>query len=425
MIISFKVGNYKSIKDPIILNFNATSLTEHRESNVIENGSRQILKTILLYGPNASGKSKILDAFNFFQEFILESTLKRAVDDRMDLQSFKLSKQTAKKPSLFELTFIVGTTTFRYGFETDTNKVHKEWLFEGSTTEKLLFIRINQEIKIDNKYFEDAEGLQKRTRKNALFLSVASQWNVSKAQKIDQYIGKIFNVHGINDGDYRDMTIDLMKDNKYVEIIQAFIKKADLGINHVDILDAPITFDEIKDKIPEEMRERFKIQFEKRKPVAILSAHDVYDNDKKSGIENFSFMSAESEGTKKYFRLVGLLIVAIKEGRPIIIDEFDARLHSLLSKAIIKLFNSDKIKTKAQLIVASHDTSLISRDILRRDQIYFVDKDIFGATNVTTLAEFKPRKETPFDKNYLDGKYGGIPFIDDLESVFSNGEEKE
>ena len=129
----------------------------------------------------------------------------------------------------------------------------------------------------------------------------------------------------------------------------------------------------------------------------------------------------ESEGTKKYFNLVGVFITALQENRLVVIDEFDARLHTLLTKSILKLFNSPQTKSKAQLLVASHDTALLDRNLLRRDQIYFVEKNKFGATEVTSLVEFKPRKESPYDKNYLEGKYGAIPFIDGLESLLTNG----
>ena len=130
---------------------------------------------------------------------------------------------------------------------------------------------------------------------------------------------------------------------------------------------------------------------------------------------------SESEGTKKYFNIIGLLITALLENRVVVIDEFDARLHTLLTKAILKLFNSSVIKSTAQLIVASHDTALLDREILRRDQIYFIEKNVYGASSAVSLVEYKPRKDSPYDKNYLEGKYGAIPFIEDLEKLIVNG----
>lgn len=426
MIVYFKVGNYKSINEPITLNFNASSISEHSESNLIENENTILLKSMLLYGHNASGKSKILDAIDYFKWFINNSATEKQSAEGIDVEPFRLLESSAKKPSFFEMCFIIGKTRFRYGFEADNKKVYKEWLLETKIKkESPVFLRINQDINVDYKRFENSDNLEKRTRKNALFLSVASQWNVKKAELIDQWFDSIFNIHGMDDRDYRDITIGLLNNEKYSNMIRKFIQKADLGINKIDIIDVPFTFDEIKDSIPEDMRDRIRANFEKKKPTALISGHNKYnDNNEVIGIEHFVFDKSESEGTMKYFNLIGLLITAILENRVVIIDEFDARLHSLLSKAIIKLFNSSKIKTKAQLLIATHDTALIDRDLLRRDQIYFIEKDFRGASKATSLVEFKPRKESPYDKNYLDGKYGGIPFINDLESLFSDGEKE-
>ncbi len=423
MIVYFKVGNYKSINKPLTLNFNSSSIGEHSESNIVNNGKTSLLKSILLYGHNASGKSKILDALDYYKWFINNSATEKNNNQDIDVEPFRLLESTIKKPSYFEMCFFIGKTKYRYGFEADRKMVHKEWLLEVKVTKEYpLFLRIGQEIDIDLKRFENSNDLDKRTRKNALFLSVASQWNVKKAQEIDSWIESIFNIHGINDKDYRQLTIDLLNDKKYTKIVNKFMQKADLGIDRVDVVDIPIKFEDIKENIPEELRDRLKEELKKRSPATVITGHNKYnDNNEFVETESFIMDKAESEGTKKYFNLIGLLITALLEDRLVIIDEFDARLHSLLSKAIIKLFNSGKIKTKAQLLVASHDTALIDGDLLRRDQIYFIEKNVRGETKLTSLVEFKPRKETPFDKKYLEGKYGGIPFIDDLESLLING----
>ena len=130
---------------------------------------------------------------------------------------------------------------------------------------------------------------------------------------------------------------------------------------------------------------------------------------------------AESEGTRKFFNIIGVLILALTQDRVVIIDEFDARLHSLLTKAIIKLFNSSVLNSRAQLLVAVHDTALQDKKVLRRDQIYYIEKNRFGATSARSLVEYKARKEEPYDKNYLEGKYGAIPFIHDLENLVADG----
>ncbi len=426
MLIYFKVGNYKSIKDPIILNFIPGSINEHESSNVIQNDKIPLLKSILLYGHNASGKSKILDAFVYLVWFINNSATDKQSNEQIYVEPFEFYESTAGQPSFFEISFIIGKMKYRYGFEADKDSIHKEWLLESKSLkdskEYPVFLRIKQRFEVDVKRFENSENLDKRTRKNALFLSVASQWNVSKAQNIDEWVGSIFTVQGMADDKYRNLTIDLLKEKKYTNLINSFIKKADLGISAVDVVDIPIQFEDIIKKVPEKLKGIFKEDFKERSEKSVFTIHNKYnDQNEMVGTVSLLMDKSESEGTRKYFNIIGLLITALVEGRVVIIDEFDARLHTLLTKAILKLFNSSIIKSNAQLLVASHDTALLDRELLRRDQIYFIEKDNYGASKAISLVEYKPRKDTQYDKNYLDGKYGAIPFIEDLENLILNG----
>lgn len=423
MLIYFKVGNYKSIKDPIELNFNAAAVSEHTDSNVIGDESMPLLKSILLYGHNASGKSKILDAFVFFRWFVINSAIENQRNEIIEVESFKLNTATVGKPSFFEASFMVGELKYRYGFEADTDRVHKEWLLESKVTKEYpVFLRIEDEFQIDKKRFANADGLEKRTRKNALFLSVASQWNVAKAEKINEWFASIFTIDGFMDEVYKNLTIDLLKDVRYSKLVNEFIQKADLGINSIAAVDMPPTLQKSIKDIPDRFKNSLTEKWKGNDEKAVFTFHKRFDEKGNSG-DNIPFLldDQESDGTRKYFNLIGVFITAILENRLVVIDEFDARLHTLLTKSILKLFNSSQTKSKAQLLVASHDTALLDRNLLRRDQIYFVEKNKYGATEITSLVEYKPRKESPYDKNYLEGKYGAIPFIDGLESLMSHG----
>lgn len=426
MLISFKVANFKSINDEITITFNSTSLSEHEDSNVISTGRNNLLKSILLYGHNASGKSKILDGIVFCRWFVCNSALEMNSEEEIEVEPFQLTEKSAKRPSFFEIAFYLDNQRFRYGFEVDKKKVHREWLLESKANKEYpVFLRIGQKIDIDLKRFPNAEDLDKRTRKNALFISVAAQWNVSKASKISKWFDSICTVHGLADEHYRDITIDMLQDKKHTQLIKTFIRKADLGINDIEVVNIPLNLENFLKSVPDELKdsykERFKERFKDEKThTTIIAVHNKYnDNHEIIDTVPFAFDKTESEGTKKYFNLIGLFLKAIAENRLVIIDEFDARLHTLLSKAILKLFNSNRVKSSAQLLVASHDTALLDRSLLRRDQIYFIEKNQIGATEVTSLVEYKPRKEAPYDKNYLEGKYGAIPIVDDFESVIS------
>lgn len=420
MIVFFKVKNFKSIKDELTLSFAASSISELTDSNVHQKGRDNLLRSSLLYGHNASGKSKILDALVFCRWFVLNSATETNSKNEIGVEPFELSALTEEMPSKFEICFYVGTVKYRYGFEATEKRVTKEWLLESKKLKEYpLFLRIESDIQIDEKRFLEAKGLEKRTRQNVLFLSVCSQWNVSKAEKITEWFDDIYTVHGLMDEDFRSLSIELLKNKKFSEMVLSFIKKADLGIQGIDVLDIPIPVEDIIENVPEELKDTFRDKFKERKEKAIIVLHKKYDkNNKEVGVTPFLLDKHESEGTKKYFNLIGVFVDAILGGKLVVIDEFDARFHTLLSKSILKLFNSNDIKSEAQLLVAGHDTALLDKRILRRDQICFVEKDSFGATQFTSLVEYKPRKDSPIDKNYLDGRYGGIPMISDLEEIF-------
>jgi len=423
MLVRFSVSNYKSIKEQITVDFTASSLSDHMETNVVKESGENLLKTVLLYGSNASGKSKILDALVVFRGLILESGSYNSKKTIL-VEPFLLNTETIGEPSSFEAEFIVGGKRYRYGFLADRKSFPREWLVEvKKTTQNPVFLRIGQALEIDHKRFENAQGLEKRVGENSLFLSVADQWNVPVAKAIYGWFYSIFTVHGMMDEEYRDYTNDLSTSKKYRKMINQMMQKADLGINSVDVseITEELRSESLK-RTPEDFKDRMaSLMAGKFTPV--LTRHNILDKKGKLVRETeFDLQGQESEGTKKFYNIIGLVLYAVLNDRLVVIDELDARLHTLLSKSLIRLFNGEFTKTKAQIFGVSHDTALLDRNLLRRDQIYFVEKDQHSATKITNLAAYKLRKDTPFDKNYLEGRYGAIPMIENLENVFEHGQ---
>jgi AAA15 family ATPase/GTPase len=412
MLVYFKVRNYKSIKEQVTISFAATSVTEHQESNVMEKGKLKLLKSVLLYGPNASGKSKILDAFVTYRQLILGSTLTHSTR-LLPMFPFKYSLDTLEQPSSFESEFIIDNKRYRYGFEADRVKVISEWLLEvKATTESYIFLRMGQEFKVNYKKFVNAENLEQRCNPNALFLSVGDQWNVELAKDIYKWFDGMYNISGLSDIQHQSRTNELIENPEYREIINNMMRHADLGINSIDVVRSKVDWNEEYFKnIPTESE-------------TVYAIHNVYDGDGNITATTAMHMEQnESEGTKKFYNILGSLLYAVKNGYFVVIDEMDARFHTLLTKAIIRLFNSAEVKTGAQLFAVSHDTAVMDNELLRRDQIYLVEKNNVAATQAVNLVEYKSaRKETPISKNYLEGRYGGIPFIDNLENFLNNGE---
>lgn len=415
MLVKFTVSNFLSFKESTSIDLTATSLTEYRNDNLIQTqlNDLSLLKSLVIYGANSSGKSNLFKAIQFVRWFILNSSKDFQANEEINVEQFRLSTETIQKPSFFEIEFIDNATRYRYGFEVDKIKITKEWLYSQiKTKENLLFSRDYQEIKISKKFDLSSEKLLKITRENALFLSVCAQFNIEIAISILKVIREIKFLSGIDDTGSMDYTVKMMTNEKQNTFVNNFIKGANLGFNEVKIEKIAITEDLLnKSKIPKEIQKYILKSNEDN--TVISTKHAVYDeNNKIVGETYFDLMRDESLGTRKYFSLAGPIIDTLLNGKTLIIDEFDSRLHPVLIKAMIMLFNSaENNPYNAQLIFASHNSTFInaSNKLFRRDQIVIVDKNVYGVTRMESLFDKKIRKDASFEKDYLSGKYEGIP----------------
>ncbi|WP_245189467.1 AAA family ATPase [Lunatimonas salinarum] len=377
-----------------------------------------MLKSKAIYGANASGKSNVIKALVTFIRVIKESVKDEKILEM--IESFQLSTESADHPSFFQMIFQLDGVRFRYGFEADYQSIMSEWLFSTpKSREQTLFIREgNRVFDINHKHFEEAKksidlsgGEGQIFRNNSLFLSSLASFGFGRtSKKLIEAISAISVVSGLgNPGGYGlagDFLSDLIKKNFVLE----FLKKADVGINDINAIELNA------ESFPKDISQDVKQELKKRK--IIISNRIRYDEKlNAAGISEFAFAAQESEGTKKMFELSPFIYAALKQGTPLVIDEFDARFHPLLTKKIVELFNSESNK-KSQLIFITHDTNLLSADLLRRDQIDFVEKDRFGASHLYTLVEIKGvRNDASFEKDYIQGKYGAIPFLGDFTSL--------
>jgi uncharacterized protein len=424
MLIEFSVGNYRSFKEKVTLSLVASNLVSKDkrldENNVFNvDQDLQLLKSAAIYGANASGKSNLAKALGFMVGFMVNSSKETQSTDHIPVEPFRLSAEMELAPSFFELVFIMKGRKYRYGFEVNQEKVISEWLFYvPKTRETKLFERDFREIKLSKSY--DAEGIQKRTRDNALFLSVSAQFNVELAEKILVWVeSKIAIVSGLRDDKMMGFTVAcLVNKHQYKTDIIQFIKKLDLGIGDIQIEEEDFSIDDLPDKIPDDLK-RIIAKEIGDKALSIGISHRKFDKEGKySSSEILDLGHNESDGTQRIFALAGPIVETLRNGDTLIIDEFDARLHPLISRSIVNLFNSKETNPKnAQLIFMTHDTNLLSNKIFRRDQIWFTEKNRYGATNLYSLAEYKVRNDASFENDYIKGKYGAIPFIGDLKHL--------
>ena len=401
MILEFCVTNYLSIKDELKLSFVSTALKEScLEPNTLlplEDTGISLVRSAIIYGANASGKSNVLKAFAFYKRFITDSFKNGQVGEAIDVENFKLNATTANEPTTFEATFTDGEFIYRYGFELDSRTIHEEWLYRRACKKRAkdveLFYREGNDTTVHSKSQLLQELVNKKmVRDNALLLSTAAQFNEPVAVSMLQWLNDTQVMFCSEDDLLWNNAIKHLDDESLRKRIIAFAKHADLGIENITKIDN-----------------------------RIVSDHRQYDDEGRE-VSNISFAFArnESEGTIKYFSLAYPIIDALDNGKRILIDELDSKLHPLLVKRIVALFNDEKTNPKgAQLLFTAHDTFLLSAGLFRRDQIWFTQKNNFGATELFSLAEYKVRSTSPFEKDYLQGKYGATPIIGEIEQVFN------
>lgn len=441
MLIELNVGNYRSFKEKVTFSMVATGVTAKNkqidENNVFEVGNNlRLLKTAAIYGANASGKSNFAKALDFMRHFVLNSSRESQATDPIPTEPFQLSTETEVQPSFFEIIFLLNGTRFRYGFQVTTERVISEWLYRTpKSREAKLFERDMGAITVGSSY-KEGRGLEGRTRPNALFLSVAAQFNEEVAEQVLRWFRALDIQLGMNSSaDYID-TVALLDMKRHQNEIIQLVKQLDLGIQDVRVERRRISVPPLltlsntsaeevthSDRITQAYN-HFLQSFEGHEQLEAQTLHRVF-NEQNQPVEtrSFAFNRHESEGTKKLFGLAGSLVPALEQGLVVIVDELDARLHPLITCAIIDLFNNPKTNPHdAQLIFTTHDTNLLQNTIFRRDQIWFVEKDQFGSSHLYSLVEFKVRNDASFEKDYIQGRYGAIPFIGDLSQVLGHSD---
>lgn len=430
MLLEFTVGNYLSFKAKTTLSLAAVSIKEHVDTNIFSTERIDLLKGAVIYGANASGKSNFIKAMSTMRRLVMQS-FEQSSTDELDITPFLLNTGTENKPSFFETLFIVDNVRYRYGFEVDDKQVHSEWLFEApKNAEKPLFVREKEGIEV-MKGFPEGKDLEERTRDNALFLAVVDQFNGKTAKKIMQWFNNFITISGLSHERYKGVTFEMLEKKETSKTLLDFYKDSDLGFDDISINKKPFDPKELPKDMPESLVKQLVTDLEGAFKIDITTLHKKYnEKGKVVGNVEFDMRSQESSGTNKLFNISGPVFDVLNDGGVLIVDELDASLHPLLTLSITRLFNSTQFNpNNAQLIFATHDTNLLNYGNYRRDQIYFIEKDQFGASDMYSLVEYKEegktiRKDRSFEKDYIEGRYGAIPFIGNPSNAMAEWQEK-
>lgn len=428
MFIEFQFGNFRSFRDINKFSMEAAPLrpNDHglEEGNVFVHEDLRLLRTKAIYGSNASGKSnltKVISAFCFLVNYSVahEQVPKRIWNDR-----FKLLVDWDDQPMFFQYAFSSKEYIYRYGFEILENEILTEWLYAtGSPGEVEYFFREGMGLRINKEVFKEADFfVQQATdrsnelfRNDSLFLTAAGLSGNKLLSEIRNEIRYVRSIDGINDESALLYAMNRLINGSVSEksAINDLLKSADTNIEALELRKIVAN--------PGPNNENISTQKDiDNSTLGLFSSHIRYDENGRK-VDNIivPFGEWESEGTAKLFGIGSVVLASLREGRTLIIDEFDARFHPNLTLKIVELFQDSKTNPlNAQLIFATHDTGLLKRANLRRDQICLVNKDSYGISSLTTLIEFKGvRKDASYEKEYLNGTYSAVPFLDELDSV--------
>ena len=413
MLVQFTVNNFRSIKDTATLSMVSGS---SNDKNVFTTGKLGLLRSAVIYGANASGKSNVLRALSFMRSMVLNEDKIVQSTDVLPHDPFRLSTETAQASSTFEVIFVVDSVRYRYGFEADTTTVYSEWLYEDAHgREANLFLRDTEKgtLTVNRTRFTEGRGL--KVLDNSLFLWRCDQNGGEKAQIILRWFRNVNLLSGTQTSGYLRYTVQQMEHTEFRNRITQLVRVADLGIEEIAIEETEVTEEEIQGlQLPESLRKELASRTKPLVRVNVGTQHGVYDDrNNKVGDVTFGLEADESEGTKKYFSLSAPILDTITRGRILLIDELDASLHPMLVANLVELFHRPEVNTNnAQLIFVTHDTNLLNQSLFHTSQIWFTEKDERGGTHVSSLVEFKGiRKEDNIEKHYIQGKYGAIPYL--------------
>ncbi len=424
MLIEFRVANFRSFCEEQVLSLVASNDKEI-DKNCTTRGKLRFLKAVGIYGPNASGKSNLIKAVDFMRETVLKSANTKP-DESLNVTPFLLDDKSKRKASFFEITFYEKHVRYQYGFTAKSKYIQDEWLFAYPKGRARLWYERSFNHKTNKPIFKfggslggDKTKLAKMTRLNSLFLSVGAQWNNKQLATIYKWFNN--NLRIVPPKEYfkpitAKMLLELESKPEAKKAIYDFItsalKDADLGICGLDV--KKIDVDEIRflESIPEEDKRKL-IERLKKEPLIQVEVH--HRNKKANKIVSL-ILEDESDGTQRFFQLLGPWLETLSYGYTVFIDELETSLHPLLVRELIKVVQDPKSnKYGAQLIFATHDTTLLDHKIFRRDQIWFTEKDEDGGTKLYPLSDYKPRKGEAMQKGYLSGRYGAIPIIEEFK----------
>jgi len=421
MLVDFRVDNYRSIRDEQCLSFAASNDKTHEATHCLETGrpeARRLVRSAVIYGANASGKSNLIFALMTMQLLVLNSTRLLEAQFREQFTPFLLDSTSRKEPTRFEISVVLDGVRYQYGFTFDAERIRGEWLlvYQHSKAQRWFEYHFNEEtgendwqpfsVSFKSEKKGQRELWKANTGTRSLFLTQAVQSNSEMLKPLFNWFANDLIILPARAELNVMPTLMRLDEPKYKDWVLRLMNAADIHISDIKV----------------EKRKGQQIEF-KLEPGKVPELRSVdgeipdieFCHKTSDGQEQWFDRRYESYGT---FRLLGYaapLLDALENGKLIVVDEFDTSLHPLLTRFILKLLHSPHVSSKgAQMWMTTHDTSLLDPYLLRRDQVWFVEKKQDQSTELYSLLEFSPRKNESIERGYLQGRYGAVPFLNDF-----------
>lgn len=413
MLLEFRLRNFRAFRGEATFSLIASADKALLDENTVQTGLLalpRVVRSAAIYGPNAGGKTTLLRALQLMRGIVVESASLKP-DQAFNVQPFRLDNTSWSEPTLFEITVLIDGVRHQYGFEFTQTRIVAEWLLVYQTARPRRWINRTFDPATKKEDFEFSSYLtgpkrvwQEATRPNALFLSTAVQLNSDILHPLFRWFLGSLNVFLDGGHIQHDFSTGMVEKEKGRDSIAAMLSAADIGIRGIAVerqkaiqRDIHVNFGTGDVETSENENEILMPKF--RHQVGEFKVDFDYTD--------------ESQGTQKLFALAGPILDIIEKGALLVIDELDRSLHPLLVRLLVKTFQDPEVNVRgAQLIFSTHDTSLLDATLLRRDQIWFVEKDHAQSATLVPLTDFSPRKEEAFERGYLSGRYGGVPILE-------------
>lgn len=419
MLIEFSVSNFRSIHETQTISMAASKYYKEKiEDNSFVSGISslpRLLRSAVIYGPNAAGKSTLVMALAFMRGMVVNSASKSQEGEEIEVTPFLLDSKSREKGSEFEIFFVEEGVRYQYGFVINTERILREWMiaYPKGRPQYWFDREFNPLTSKYNYEFGDKflggrrrDDWSMNTRGNALFLSTAILLNNEQLKPAFHWFQKRLRILEPHTSLGPGYTAKICEKEEARNRIVEFLNEHDIGISDIIIEKRKFSVDDLPSDIPDELKEELKKDLEGKDLTDIYFAHKQIDSDEKVLFSPFQ----ESHGTRNLFSFAGPWQDVVDNDRVLIVDELDTSLHPLIVHHLVKLLHKDG-ESKAQLIFTTHDTTILSQEIMRRDQIWFVEKSKGLSTTIYPFSDFNVRANEAWEKGYLQGRYGAIPFI--------------